>query len=128
MSERSLRFPADVAEVASVRRFAARAADELASSVDRYDLAIVVGELAANAAEHQNDEAELVVRAHADGSLEVAVIDHDATDLEVHHSDPSDPEGHRGLFLVSVLSQSWGVQPEGSGKRVWARLEPRPRS
>lgn len=126
MSERSLRFPADVAQVASVRDFAIRAADDLASAVDRDDLAVIVGELAANAAEHQPDEAELVVRSDPDGSLVVAVVDSDATIPVAHHAEPTDPDGHRGLFLVSVLSESWGVEPDGHGKRVWARLAPRP--
>ena len=35
-----------------------------------------------------------------------------------------DLEGHRGLFLVGALSQSWGVTPEAEGKRIWARLVP----
>ena len=62
MQERSIRFPADVAYVASIRDFAAQTADDFGSGVDRTDLALIVSELAANAAEHQTGEAELVVR------------------------------------------------------------------
>lgn len=124
MQQRSMRFPADITYVASVRDFAARAADELGSGVDRDDLALIVGELAANAAEHQHGEAELVVRVHADGCLDIEVVDGDATIPAPMHSAPLDPDGHRGLHLVSVISHSWGVIPEGGGKRVWARLAP----
>ena len=97
-AQRSMRFPADLAYVASVRDVAAEAADDLRATVDRNDLALIVGELAANAAEHQPGEA----------------VD----------SAPDDPDGHRGLHLVNVISHSWGVQPEGTGKRIWARLSP----
>lgn len=122
MKQRSMRFPADIDHVASVRDFAAQAADELGAVVDRDDLALVVGELAANAAEHQTGEAELLVRVHADGSIDVEVIDHDPTIPSAIESAPWDLEGHRGLFLVGALSQSWGVEPEPEGKRIWARL------
>ena len=44
--------------------------------------------------------------------------------LRSYDSAPDDPVGHRGLRLVSALSHSWGVTPEGGGKRVWARLAP----
>jgi anti-sigma regulatory factor (Ser/Thr protein kinase) len=117
-----MRFPADVAHVASARDFAAQAADELGSPVDRHDLALIVGELVANAAEHQAGEAELVVRVHPSGDLEVEVADHDPTIPVAVESAPWDLEGHRGLHLVGAISHSWGVQREGDGKRIWARL------
>lgn len=126
MQQRSMRFPADVDHVASVRDFTARAADELGAQVDRADLALVVGELAANAAEHQTGEAELVVRVHEDGSTDIEVLDHDPTLPSAIESAPWDLEGHRGLFLVGALSNSWGVTPEDGGKRIWARLAPTP--
>ncbi len=124
MQERSIRFPADVAYVASIRDFAAQTADDFGSEVDRSDLALIVSELAANAAEHQTGEAELVVRVHGDGCLDIEVIDSDPTIPAPMHSAPLDPDGHRGLHLVSVISHSWGVIPEAGGKRVWARLAP----
>ena len=119
-----MRFPADVAHVASLRDFAALAADEFGARVDRDDLALIVGELVANAAEHQGEDAEILVRVHADGSMDVEVVDRDGTIPAPIHSEASDPDGHRGLYLVSVMSHSWGIIPEGTGKRVWARLAP----
>ena len=47
---RSKRFAADVALLASVRDFAVATAAELGATVDPADLAVIVGELAANAA------------------------------------------------------------------------------
>ncbi len=126
MQQRSMRFPADIAHVASVRDFAAQAADDLGSTVDRADLALVVGELAANAAVHQGGDAELVVRVHHDGCIDIEVVDEDPTIPTPIDSAPWDLEGHRGLHLVSVVSSAWGVTPDGTGKRIWARLVPPP--
>ncbi len=123
-AQRSMRFPADLAYVASVRDFAAEAADDLGATVDRNDLALIVGELAANAAEHQPGEAELVVRVLPDGGVDIELADPDPTIPRPVDSAPDDPDGHRGLHLVNVISHSWGVQPEGTGKRIWARLSP----
>jgi anti-sigma regulatory factor (Ser/Thr protein kinase) len=117
-----MRFPADVTHVASARDFAARTADELGSTVDRDDLALVVSELVANAAEHQANEAELVVRVHPNGDIDVEVLDHDPTIPQAIESAPWDLEGHRGLHHVGAISPTWGVRPEADGKRVWARL------
>ena len=89
-------------------------------------LALIVGELTANAAEHQTGEAELVVRVHPDGRTDVEVVDSDPTIPTSIESAPWDLEGHRGLHLVSVISNSWGVTPEGTGKRIWACLVPPP--
>ncbi|MGN6695507.1 MAG: ATP-binding protein [Aquihabitans sp.] len=119
-----MQFPADVAHIASVRDFADAAVHDLGGSVDRDDLALIVGELAANAAEHQTSTAEVVIRVHPDGGVDIEVADADPTIPDAIVSGPSDLDGHRGLHLVSVISHSWGVTPEGSGKRVWARLSP----
>lgn len=119
-----MRFPADLARVASVRDFADATVEELGGAVDRDDLALIVGELAANAAAHQTGEAELVIRVHPDGGVDVEVIDQDETIPTPIISEPWDRDGHRGLHLVSVISHSWGVTPEAAGKRIWARLSP----
>lgn len=119
-----MRFPADPAHLAAVRDFAAHAADDLGSTVSRADLALVVGELAANAALHQRGEAELVVRSCDDGGLDVEVHDHDAVLPHAHDAAPDDPAGHRGLAIVRAVSAAWGVEPEPGGKRVWAHLTP----
>jgi anti-sigma regulatory factor (Ser/Thr protein kinase) len=118
---RSLRFPADVTHLASIRDFAERAARELEVAVDRDDLLVIVGELAANAAIHQGGEAEITVAALPHGLL-VEVRDHDPFIPDIVHGDAWDADGHRGLFLVDALSQAWGVEPIEGGKRVWAVL------
>ena len=122
---RSLRFPADVAHLASIRDFARDAADELGVEVDANDLAVVVGELAANAAVHQRGAAEITVTV-VDEGLQVEVRDEDSFVPDVVHGDAWDTDGHRGLFLVDALSRVWGVEPLERGKRVWAVLAATP--
>lgn len=119
-----MRFPADITYVASARDFAARTVDDVGSTVDRDDLALIVSELTANAAEHQSDDVELVVRVHADGCVDIEVVDGSPTIPTPIESESWDVEGHRGLHLVNVISHSWGAVPEGGGKRIWARLAP----
>jgi anti-sigma regulatory factor (Ser/Thr protein kinase) len=119
-----MRFPADVLHVASARHFAVHVADEFGATVDRDDLALIVGELAANAAEHQTGEAELVIRVHPDGGVDVEVTDQSPDIPAAMERAPSGSASYRGLAVVSAISHSWGVVPEGSGKRVWARLAP----
>lgn len=119
-----MRFPADVRALSQVREFAASAAAEAGAAVDPDDLALVVGELAANAAVHQRSEAELRITREDDGGLVVEVIDGTSTLPTRYESGPWDAEGHRGLLLVEVLSAAWGAEPHGRGKRVWARLAP----
>lgn len=118
---RSMRFPADVAHLAAVRDFARSAAAELGAVVDENDLAVVVGELAANAAVHQSGEAEITLAA-VDEGLQIEVRDEDPFVPDIVHGDAWDTEGHRGLFLVDALSRAWGVEPLDRGKRVWAVL------
>lgn len=121
---RTMRFSADVRHLASVRDFAVAAAEDLGVAVDRDDLAVVVGELAANAAVHQESEAAITLSVVADAALRVEVEDHDPHVPAVVNGEPWDVEGHRGLFLVEALSAEWGVEPLQQGKRIWAVLPP----
>lgn len=121
---RSMRFPAETAVLATVRDFAGQVAQELGSRIDPDVLAVVVGELTANAAVHQGGEAELVVTPQPDGGLVVAVQDPDPIIPHVIEGAPWDVTGHRGLQLVEAMSAAWGVDPLADGKRVWAQLLP----
>lgn len=124
MKERSMHLPADVAHLAAARDFALRAARDLGATVDADDLVLIVGELAANAVVHQDGDAELVVRVHPDGRVDIEVADDDPTLPDAIVSGAFDPDGHRGLQLVQAMSDSWGVTPQGDGKLVWAHLAP----
>jgi anti-sigma regulatory factor (Ser/Thr protein kinase) len=121
-TSRTLRFAPDPAILAAVRRFAVDAAVELGCSVDHDDLLLVTGELAANAAVHQQGDAEITLSRTGDGGVHIAVFDPDPVIPEVVRHQPWDADGHRGLFLVEAVSESWGVDRRAEGKVVWARL------
>lgn len=120
----SLAFDPDPRELGGIRDFARQAAEELGAPVDPEILAVVVGELAANAVVHQDGPAHLELELLADGLLEVSVHDGDAALPRLVEEAPWSASGHRGIQLVAALADSWGVEETGSGKRVWARLRP----
>jgi len=119
---RSMRFPADAARLAEVRDFAVAATREIGASVDVDVVKVLVGEMAANAALHQAGEAELSVETLADGGVVLSVTDSDPVLPRLYDGEPWDVEGHRGMKLIDALSDGWGIEPVGTGKRVWAWL------
>lgn len=121
---RSLAFDPDPAQLGGIRDFARRAAEELGADVDLDILAVVVGELAANAVVHQDGEALIELGLLDDGRLEISV--HDGADAvpRLVEEAPWSTSGHRGIQLVAALADDWGVSASARGKRVWARLGP----
>lgn len=118
----SISFDADPTHLADLRNFSRRAADSLGAQVDHDLLAVVVGELAANAVVHQRGQAQLTVELLSDGALEVSVFDRSAGVPRLIDEAPWSPSGHRGIQLVAALAQDWGVDSQPDGKRVWARI------
>lgn len=121
-----MRFPADIAVLASVRDFAIAAAREMGSPIEPEALAVVVGELAANAAVHQGGEASLGMVALDDGGLRIVVDDLSHALPELVERGAWDVKGHRGLQLLGALTSEWGAESTDTGKRVWAVMRPRP--
>jgi anti-sigma regulatory factor (Ser/Thr protein kinase) len=121
---RRIRFRADTSVLAEVRAFAASAASDLGVRVDRDDLLLVVGELAANAVIHHGGDAELVIAPTRAGGIRVEVHDGSVARPRLVHSTAWDSEGHRGVFLIEAISERWGTEPTAAGKVVWAELAP----
>ena len=115
----SRRFDRDVRSVGAARRFAVETADRW--GVDARDIALVVGELAANAVVHGNSAFE--VRLRQDRRVHVEVSDLGSDEVRREPVAPQVEHG-RGLEIVDHLAADWGVRqvPEG-GKVVWARIE-----
>ncbi|MEV0282393.1 ATP-binding protein [Streptomyces sp. NPDC050610] len=92
------------------------------------DLLLCVSELATNALLHGVPPGRgfrLVLRLSADGVLRLEV--HDSGGGWPHaRTDASDAsaasEGGRGLFLVEMLSDKWGVSERTPGKVVWCEF------
>lgn len=132
-AELRVRLAAEPASVPGARRFVA---DGLAGwghtgIVD--DAALCVSEMAANAALHSGSRFMEVVVCDLSTSVRVAVEDAGqavpaqavrprmvAADGVTSVEDQ--PTTGRGLAIVSMIAQSWGVEETAHGRRVWADL------
>ncbi len=84
--------------------------------------AILTDELVANAVTHGRPPIMLAI--HRDpGGVTVAVTDCGPGRPDLR-SAPLIAESGRGLTIVNVLSDEWGVDDLPDGKRVWFRMRP----
>ncbi|HVB26790.1 MAG TPA: ATP-binding protein [Mycobacteriales bacterium] len=96
---------------------------------------LLTSELVTNAARHARTDIELTL-AVAEGSIEVGVADHEPRPPRPRHrrGTPLPPietpnwvsEAGRGLLIVDVLADEWGVEERRNGKQVWFRLDTHP--
>ncbi len=112
-------FDADPASVKAARRFIVECVEQL-GLLCLPDVQLMVSELATNAVLH--------ARSRFDVLLEK--VDHNTVRVEVRdfgdgtprlRTDAIEDEGGRGLRIVDLLSQMWGVEnrPGGRGKSTW---------
>ncbi|NGO11291.1 ATP-binding protein [Streptomyces sp. HC44] len=127
-------FPATSLGASLARRFALVQLDDWGirpGAPLRDTVALLVAELAANAARHgrvpgRNFELRLLYE------HETAVVRIEVSDTHLRRPDPSavsmadlDADGGRGLALVEAVAHRWGVDDRtGPGKTVWAETEP----
>jgi anti-sigma regulatory factor (Ser/Thr protein kinase) len=115
----------DAASAAFVRR-------QLASDLGAYDLPddtiddviLVASELLGNAVRHTpaSRQATLDVSWDVDASgVRVCVADSSDQPPVVRTPEVDEPGG-RGLTIVDAVSDRWGVERDGHGKRVWAHV------
>ncbi|MER5972323.1 ATP-binding protein [Streptomyces sp. NPDC002055] len=105
-------FLPDLARVAQMRRItsASLRSWNLRGPVAA-DVVLAVSELVTNAVQHGSGDVGLLVRCSG-CKLRVEVTDGSPGRPVVHYADDDDVSG-RGLFLVSVLAQDWGVSDDG---------------
>jgi len=84
------------------------------------DALLLTSKLVTNASCHARTGIVLELHVGADG-VRVAVSDESA-DRPHKRRRQSELESGRGLLLVDVLADSWGVVEEGLGKAVWFQL------
>jgi anti-sigma regulatory factor (Ser/Thr protein kinase) len=85
------------------------------------DVQLLTTEVVSNAVRHASlmPSQEIVLRVVIDGPIRVEVLDEGAPfRAGPRGTDGPEPSGW-GLFLVDALATSWGVEAEGSGKKVW---------
>lgn len=84
--------------------------------------ALVTSELATNAVLHAGTPFD--VRVDANGDVIISVIDH-SPDAPAPRALDTGATGGRGLLMVERSSRAWGVERDGTAKRVWC-TSPRP--
>jgi two-component sensor histidine kinase len=111
------RFPADALSVAAARRFATERLSGLpAETLDAIEL--MVSELATNCVRHARAGFEVKI-ARRGRQLRIEVTD-DAGGTPTKRSPPPEEPRGRGLQIVEMFSDAWGVEPgRGAGKTVW---------
>ncbi|MFJ8823932.1 SpoIIE family protein phosphatase [Streptomyces sp. NPDC102467] len=93
---------------------------------DQVDSAVLlVSEMATNVLVHTDGDALMVaeVARSAEGPRRLRVEVADASDDLPHKRRPGElASSGRGLVLMELLAQRWGVDPQGNGKCIWFEL------
>jgi anti-sigma regulatory factor (Ser/Thr protein kinase) len=100
-----------VAEFCSRHHLATRTTD---------DAVLITSELLTNAYLHARSPAVVTVQLLG-RALHIEVADQSDTVPNPRHPGPS-IAGGRGLWLLDVLAQRWGVLPRAPGKTIWFEL------
>lgn len=113
-------FPAIPQSVHAARRFAIDAlAGAPVGMLEAVEL--MVSELATNCIRHEQMSFYVTIT-RSGGEIRVEVTDSGSGKPTLRSPGPDDPSG-RGLQIVDMLSQDWGVEPEvPAGKTVWFSL------
>lgn len=111
------RFRNDPESVPAARRFTTDALQGVPTDVlDSVEL--MVSELATNCVRHASTQFDLTVSRQR-GTIRIEVTDRGGGTPAMRSPAPDEPSG-RGLQIVNMFSQSWGVDhPSAAGKTVW---------
>jgi anti-sigma regulatory factor (Ser/Thr protein kinase) len=133
--ELRVRLAAETGSVPGARRFVRDGLVGWGRSALVDDAALCVTEMAANAALHSYSQFMDVIVHDLAGPVRVAVQDEGrvvplqavtptAEGPDAAHARPLDeePMTGRGLAIVSMLAESWGVDETPQGRRIWADL------
>ncbi|MDQ6607357.1 MAG: ATP-binding protein [Actinomycetota bacterium] len=118
--KRARSFSAEPQSVGAARRFAVAALDDAPLDVLEA-VKLMVSELATNSIRHAETGFQLTI-CRAQGAIRVEVTDHAGGTPVMRSPGPEDPSG-RGLRIVAMLSEAWGVDRAAAvGKTVWFTL------
>src|SRR3954453_5726671 len=121
----SLQLPPEPSSAAKARRFIAEgcAATQMAAELCE-TAALLVSELVTNAIIHGKTSATLEVHRPPD-TLRGSVRDADPVLPPIGARPTLTAESGRGLTIVSVLADAWGVEQVEGGKAIWFELRMR---
>lgn len=126
-SEIELRLRPERVAPSLARAAIAAVASGLPSAVAA-DAELLTSEVVSNAVRHSDldPSQEIIVRIVADGHVRVEVAD-PGPPFEADLREPGSGSRGWGLLLVDAVATSWGVEREGTGKRVWFEVGARRR-
>jgi anti-sigma regulatory factor (Ser/Thr protein kinase) len=111
-------LPPDLDAVSSARRFVQRHCQAIGFDAESCDTAVLLtSETVTNAFIHGRSEAKIRVKA-VPGRLLVEVADENSRHPQRANHDDDALDG-RGLAIVELLADRWGVVDEAYGKTVW---------
>ena len=116
-------LPGDPSAVPAARRFVSQSVIHHGGHGTMLDKSqLLVTELTTNAVIHARAPIRLSGQSVSD-HVRVEVRDDDPTPLRAPCKPEPDAESGRGLWLVSALSCSWGVNRNELGKTVWFEVD-----
>jgi anti-sigma regulatory factor (Ser/Thr protein kinase) len=130
---------AQPASVPAARRFANDALTAWGWEALAEDVDLCVSELTTNATLHSGSPYFQLELEHERGVVRVSVIDAGMGQVDLLARQPELSDAFledltaddasttgRGMFLVSALASSWGIDELPAGKRIWAEFRPEP--
>ncbi|SFC54225.1 ATP-binding SpoIIE family protein phosphatase [Streptomyces aidingensis] len=119
---------AEPARIAEARHQLAELLHDWGSQEQLDGAVLMLSELLTNVLVHTDSDAVLVTELTGQPGerlLRVAVTD--TSDVMPHRREPGElASSGRGLLLMEVLADAWGVDPRGDGKTTWFELRERP--
>ena len=117
-------LPADLRAIGDARAFAVATLARWGLGPLTDTVTLLASEMVTNAMVHTEGPATLELRRDGD-TVRLRVSDADTRPPQLREGPEPDLEsdGGRGMVLVAALSSSWGVEPSGSGKTVWADVD-----
>lgn len=123
--KRARSFSAEPQSVGAARRFAVTVLGDGDSEVLEA-VKLMVSELATNSIRHAQTGFHMTI-CRSQGAIRVEVTDHAGGTPRLRSPGPEDPSG-RGLQIVAMLSEAWGVErAQARGKTVWFTVPFAPR-
>ncbi|WP_179756507.1 ATP-binding protein [Kineococcus aurantiacus] len=114
-------LPLDLRAVRAARRFLGEQLCTAHHSRVEDEAELLVSELIGNGLRHGLPPVVLTVECDGRAGLRVSVRDHDPTPPVRRETGPEDESG-RGMGLVDLVSDEWGVETSPRSKSVWFRL------